>query len=190
MLSLERSAVIKKSFSVLEATLICKDLEFWLWQFMLPSKRQDWHKGCLWYPKPLVEKTKGQTERLRLVLEYLTKLLRLCMGHQQTRCTEHGLKLVEIIWHFKKSSQEFIIDSIGNFWTSLHSCFCLELHIDGGRVCVTVVFLVLYLYALVHHSEDQGDWSHELWGTSGGDVWIPSLGSDFPSSIFMIQSWS
>lgn len=49
---------------------------------------------------------------------------------------------MEIIWHFKKNKEDFIIDNLRNFYTSLQSCFYLESYIDEG--CVIVVFSVLY----------------------------------------------
>lgn len=42
----------------------------------------------------------------------------------------NGLNLVEITGHLKKSVEEFIMGNSEHF-RLLHSCFYLELHIDG-----------------------------------------------------------
>lgn len=144
----------------------------WLWQFMLLARGRADTRDTPGIPDHLLRRQK-EGQRERLVLGCLTKWLRLCIGHQQTRDTKNRLKLVmEIIWHFKKNKEDFIIDNLRNFYTSLQSCFYLESYIDEG--CVIVVFSVLY-YALVRHSASRGGWqlrgSYELWWSSGSGSW-------------------
>lgn len=159
MLSPETSAVVKKGFRLLEATLKNARIRNFDCDYFCCHQETGQTQEL-----PLVYQSTCWEDRTmeRSVLEYLTKRLRLCIGRQQTRVTGNGLKpVMERIWNFEKSTEEFIVGSTEKFRTSSQRSFYLELHIDRGRRWMTAVFSVLYPYDLVDPSEDRVSGSQE-----------------------------
>lgn len=86
---------------------------------------------------------------------------------------------------FQENTEDFIIDSSGNFYTFLQSCFYLELHIDEG--CVIAVFSVLYMPPGVVASREVVMSFDEVLAVVA-EFSFSGLGSPFSKFVFIAKS--